>query len=63
MTKSYVEREEFDHFINEFEVTRDSILDEITKLVQEVELINDELKTIKESIIGQSQVLHSKKLG
>jgi len=63
MAKSFVEREEFDHFINEFEVTRDSILDEVTKLIQEIELLKDELKAVKESIIGQSQNLHGKKLG
>ncbi|MBW3011884.1 hypothetical protein KY311_01750 [Candidatus Woesearchaeota archaeon] len=55
-------REEFDHFIDEFEATRDSLYDEFSKLKQEIELLKDELKEIKESILNQSQNLGQKRI-
>jgi hypothetical protein len=42
-----VEREEFDHLINEFEVFKDSVLDEITKLVQDIEIVKEEITQIR----------------
>lgn len=59
---SNIKREEFDHLINEFEATRDSLYDEYSKLIQEIELLKDEIKDIKESIVGQTKNLAQKRI-
>ena len=48
-----VGREEFEHLINEFEVFKDSILDEIAKLVQEIEVIKDEFSQLNKDLSGK----------
>jgi cell division septum initiation protein DivIVA len=48
-----IEREEFDHLINDFEVFKDSILEEISKLVQEIEILKEELSELTRDLSGK----------
>ena len=50
---SQVTREEFEHLINEFEVFKDSIMDEIVKLVQEIEVIKEEFSQLDSDLSGK----------
>ncbi len=42
-----IEREEFDHFLAEFEAFKDNHMDELLNLTQKIEILNEELNDIK----------------
>jgi len=48
-----IAREEFDHLINEFEVFKDTILEEISKMVQEIEIIKEEFSELNRDLAGK----------
>jgi hypothetical protein len=48
-----IKREEFDHLINEFEVFKDSVMDELSKLRQDIEVIKEELSEITKEFSGK----------
>ena len=45
-----VTKEEFEHFISEFESLRDLMLEEITKIKTEVESIREEFSDLKKEL-------------
>jgi len=48
-----VAREEFDHLINEFEVFKDSVMDELSKIIQEIEVIKEEFSELTKDLSGK----------
>jgi len=56
-----IERLEFDHFIAEFEAVRDTMLDQISSLRHELEIMQNKLDDIKENYVpdtpSQSKLL------
>lgn len=47
--QNYIDRLEFDHFISEFEAFRDTILDQISLLRHEIEIIEGKIEDLKEN--------------
>jgi len=45
-----ISREEFEHFIAEFEGFRDSMLDELTALTEKIEILNERLSEAEQSL-------------
>lgn len=45
-----VTKEEFEHFIAEFESFRDVVLEELSKSTNKIEKIEDDLKELKEDL-------------
>jgi hypothetical protein len=50
-----LQRLEFDHFIAEFEAFRDTMLDQITSLKHELELIAEKIDDIKRDSLSDSK--------
>lgn len=50
MDEKTISRIEFEHFLAEYEGFRDTITDEITKLVQAIEILRDDLEELKNNI-------------
>jgi len=42
-----IEREEFDHFLAEFEAFKDNHMDELLNLTQKIEILNEDLDELK----------------
>jgi len=57
-----VTKEEFGHFISEFESFRDFVLEEIEKLKTEIERVNEDLKELKKDLSFSGKINYSKKI-
>ena len=43
----FIEREEFDHFLAEFEAFKDNYMDELMSVTQKIELLNEQIDDLK----------------
>lgn len=62
MEEKYVTREEFEHFIAEFEAFRESHMDELTNMIHRIEVLTEQLEDFSSSASrteaqGQSKLL------
>ena len=56
MENTNLTREEFGHFIAEFEAYRDSVLEEMASLRQKFEELNEELQDLKKELKGANVI-------
>ncbi|MBW3011184.1 hypothetical protein KY335_03395 [Candidatus Woesearchaeota archaeon] len=56
MEEEKVSRLEFEHFIAEFEAFRDAVMDELSKLTQATEILEDDLKDLKQKLQEEAAV-------
>jgi len=45
--EKYIIREEFDHFIAEFESFKDHVMDDIAKILQKIEILEEDIEDLK----------------
>ncbi len=45
-----IEREEFDHFLAEFEAFKDNHMDELLNLTQKIEILNEQIEDLKKML-------------
>ncbi|MCK4669872.1 MAG: hypothetical protein KAT43_01620 [Nanoarchaeota archaeon] len=56
MEEEKISRLEFEHFISEFEALRDAIMDELSKLTQTTEILEEDLRDLKQKLKEETAV-------
>ncbi len=56
MEEEKISRLEFEHFIAEFEALRDAIMDELSKLTQTTEILEEDLRDLKQKLKEETAV-------
>lgn len=56
MAEEKISRLEFEHFIAEFEAFREAMMDELTKLTQATEILEENLKDLREKLKEETMV-------
>ena len=58
-----VTNEEFGQFVGEFESLRDMVMEEFSKVKNELELIREDLNELKSELMESSKIISKKRLG
>ena len=58
-----VTNEEFGHFVSEFESLRDMVMEEFSKVRNELEIIREDLNELKEELMNSSKIISRKRIG
>lgn len=58
-----VTNEEFGQFVSEFESLRDLVMEEFSKVKNELEIIREDLNDLKSELMESSKIISKKRLG
>ena len=58
-----VTNEEFGQFVSEFESFRDMVMEEFSKVKNDLEIIREDLNELNSELMGSSKIISKKRLG